>query len=82
MEALMKLFAMAWIAEKRSWENLERYEKFLLDLGREPMTHPYYKGLLDLWSESETETKRIGKELLKAYSETQGSESFSVLSAK
>lgn len=77
MESLYKLFALAWVAERKAYRNIQQWETLAAAQGKpEPTysTDAVYASLIDEWDEAHTALKEAEKTLLKA--------TFSVLSAQ
>jgi hypothetical protein len=77
MDSLYKLFALAWVAERKAYDLVKQWETLQAAQGKpEPSytTDSVYKSLIDQWDEAHTELKDVEKQLLKA--------TFSVLSSQ
>lgn len=84
MEALYRLFALSFIAEREAYRNVQQWETIAAAKGEpEPdyMTDNVYKSLVDTWSEAETELRSVERQLIREYRKAKAEGTFTVMSA-
>ena len=85
MDSLYRLFALAWLAERESYRNVQQWETIAAAQGKpEPQysTDAVYASLINEWDAAHTDLKEVEKSLVKAYREEKAQATFSVLSAQ
>jgi hypothetical protein len=85
MDSLYRLFALAWLAEREAWRNVQQWETIAAAQGKpEPRyaTDAVYASLVDEWDAAHTELKDVEKVLTKEYRKMKAEGTFTVLSAQ
>ena len=82
MDALYKLFALSFIAEREAYRNVQSWEN-IAQLNGQPepdyMTDKVYASLVDTWSEAETARRNAETALMQAYRKAKAEGTFSVM---
>ena len=85
MDSLYRLFALAWLAERESYRNIEHYENVLAAQG---MPEPQYAvdavfaSLINEWDEAHKDLKAAENSLITEYRRVKAESTFSVISAQ
>ena len=69
MDSLYRLFALAWVAERKAYRLVQQWETLAAAQGSPEPSYtddPVYASLIDEWDGAHTELKEVEKQLLKA----------------
>jgi hypothetical protein len=82
MDALYKLFALSFIAERDAYRNVQSWEN-IAQLNGQPepdyFTDKVYASLVNVWSDAETARRESEKALMQAYRKEKAEGTFSVM---
>jgi hypothetical protein len=85
MDAIYKLFALSFIAEREAYRNIESWETIAAASGRpapEYATDSVYASLINEWNDAHVALKDVERDMLKAYRKERAAGTFTVMSAK
>jgi len=85
MDSLYRLFALAWLAEREAYRNVQQWETLSAAQGKpepEYATDAVYASLINEWDEAHTELKSAEQRLVREYRKMRAEGTFTVLSAQ